>query len=217
MADAILPWVSYMNNKEKKVDSSLLLTTYTQQYLEIRTSDAEDGPVDGEDGSLEHQVNICAVLVVEEVTQVLFVGRGRWSSEFHLLPRPWFSVASPTQQSSTGAENDFSCPSAASTPSATALAGYSYSQGLTTPLGYLQYNLTYFSPVITRTAGPPLLPRGPSDLNFCYISQYYTHHVRLKMEPRFLRCGCIPAIMSHHQRRGDTGGGGGGAWCSRKW
>ncbi|KAG7156090.1 hypothetical protein Hamer_G021328 [Homarus americanus] len=61
--------------------------------------------------------------------------------------------------------DDFSCPSGGSTPSATALAGYSYSQGCTTPLGYLQYNLTYFSPAITstRTAGP-LLSRGPSDL-----------------------------------------------------
>ncbi|KAG7153984.1 hypothetical protein Hamer_G022340 [Homarus americanus] len=33
-----------------------------------------------------------------------------------------------------------------STASAISLAGYSYSQSRTTPLGYLQYNLTCFSP-----------------------------------------------------------------------
>ncbi|KAG7154003.1 hypothetical protein Hamer_G020062 [Homarus americanus] len=52
---------------------------------------------------------------------------------------------------------DFSCPSAGSTPSASALSGYSYSQGWTTPLGYVQYNLTYFS-------------RGPGRLDLlCYL------------------------------------------------
>ncbi|KAG7168359.1 hypothetical protein Hamer_G002386, partial [Homarus americanus] len=85
-------------------------------------------------------------------------------------------------RSSTGAENDF-CPSAGSTPSATALAGYSYSQGWTTPLRYLQYNLTYFSLPITRirSAGTPLLSRGSGRLELlCYhedqVGWSYLYH-----------------------------------------